>query len=65
LNPMIKVVNLVSVIIAPMVVQIEKLGPGEWAAAAVMVALLAWSILSSKSTAKVAAAPAKKKAARK
>jgi len=60
LNPMIKVVNLVSVIIAPVVVQIEKLGPGEWTAAAVLVALLAWSILSSKSTGSIGA---KKKAA--
>jgi len=63
LNPMIKVVNLVSVIIAPVVVQIENLGPGEWAAAAVMVALLGWSILSSKSTGSIGAKP-KKAAAR-
>ncbi|MEX1248476.1 MAG: sodium-translocating pyrophosphatase [Anaerolineales bacterium] len=53
LNPMIKVVNLVSVIIAPVVVQITNLGPGEIAAAVVLVALLAWSIRTSKRTAPV------------
>jgi len=48
LNPMIKVVNLVSVIIAPVVVQITKLGVVEWAAALVLVAILVWAIRSSK-----------------
>ena len=48
LNPMIKVVNLVSVIIAPVVVQITKLGVAEWAAALVLVAILAWAIRTSK-----------------
>jgi K(+)-stimulated pyrophosphate-energized sodium pump len=54
LNPMIKVVNLVSVIIAPVVVQITNLGPAEWAAAAVMVGLLVWAIITSKRTAPAA-----------
>ena len=48
LNPMIKVVNLVSVIIAPVVVQITSLGVIEIAVAAVLVGLLAWSIRTSK-----------------
>ena len=51
LNPMIKVVNLVSVIIAPIVVQITSLGVVEWTAAAIMVAILAWAIVTSKRTA--------------
>ncbi|MDA1330568.1 MAG: sodium-translocating pyrophosphatase [Chloroflexi bacterium] len=48
LNPMIKVVNLVSVIIAPVVVQITSLGFWELAAAAVLIALLVWAIRTSK-----------------
>ena len=51
LNPMIKVVNLVSVIIAPIVVQITSLGVVEWTAAAILVAILAWAIVTSKRTA--------------
>jgi K(+)-stimulated pyrophosphate-energized sodium pump len=51
LNPMIKVVNLVSVIIAPVVVQITSLGVTEIAVAAVLVGLLGWSIRTSKRTA--------------
>ena len=53
LNPMIKVVNLVSVIVAPIVVQLpQPLGTIEWIAAAVLAAILAWSIVASKRTAK-------------
>ena len=48
LNPMIKVVNLVSVIIAPVVVQITSLGFMEILAAIVMVAILWWAIRTSK-----------------
>ena len=48
LNPMIKVVNLVSVIIAPVVVQITSLGVTEIAVAVVLVGLLGWSIRTSK-----------------
>jgi len=48
LNPMIKVVNLVAVIIAPIIVQIEELGLVGWAVVAVLVAILVWSIYSSK-----------------
>lgn len=48
LNPMIKVVNLVSVIIAPVVVQITSLGFVEILAALAMVAILWWAIRASK-----------------
>ena len=48
LNPMIKVVNLVSVIIAPIVVQITHLGVAEWATAIVLMAILYWAIRTSK-----------------
>jgi K(+)-stimulated pyrophosphate-energized sodium pump len=48
LNPMIKVVNLVAVIIAPIIVQIEDLGIGGWIAVIVLAAGLGWSILTSK-----------------
>jgi len=48
LNPMIKVVNLVSVIIAPIIVQYENLGLGGWIIVSVLVAGLVWSIWRSK-----------------
>ncbi|HEY4688900.1 MAG TPA: sodium-translocating pyrophosphatase [Anaerolineae bacterium] len=48
LNPMIKVVNLVSVIIAPIVVQVTDLGIGGWATVAVLLLALVWAIRSSK-----------------
>jgi K(+)-stimulated pyrophosphate-energized sodium pump len=48
LNPMIKVVNLVSVIIAPIVVQYQDLGIGGWAVVVALVGLLVWSIWQSK-----------------
>jgi K(+)-stimulated pyrophosphate-energized sodium pump len=55
LNPMIKVVNLVSVIIAPIVVQYAKASGGTlvgvWVAAIVLVGVLAWAIMQSKKTA--------------
>jgi K(+)-stimulated pyrophosphate-energized sodium pump len=59
LNPMIKVVNLVSVIIAPVVVGVTNLGVTEIAVAAVLVGILAWAIRTSKRT-----APALKQARR-
>ncbi|HEY4666092.1 MAG TPA: sodium-translocating pyrophosphatase [Anaerolineales bacterium] len=52
LNPMIKVVNLVSVIIAPIVVQYEELGIAGWLTVAGLVALLVWAIGQSKRPAK-------------
>ncbi len=48
LNPMIKVVNLVSVIIAPIVVQYKSLGAVGWLAVLVLVGSLVWAIWQSK-----------------
>ncbi|MFH0863289.1 MAG: sodium-translocating pyrophosphatase [Candidatus Altiarchaeota archaeon] len=48
LNPMIKVVNLVSVIIAPIIVQYERSGVVYWAIVAVLLGILAWAIMASK-----------------
>jgi K(+)-stimulated pyrophosphate-energized sodium pump len=48
LNPMIKVVNLVSVIIAPIVVQYTDLGIGGWATILVLMAVLIWAVRQSK-----------------
>jgi K(+)-stimulated pyrophosphate-energized sodium pump len=70
LNPMIKVVNLVSVIVAPVVVQYAG-ATGTvlytvWGVAAVLVGVLAWAVLRSKApapsmTTEVASKKAKKK----
>jgi K(+)-stimulated pyrophosphate-energized sodium pump len=55
LNPMIKVVNLVSVIIAPVVVQYAKATGGTlvavWVAAVILVGVLVWAIRESKKAA--------------
>jgi K(+)-stimulated pyrophosphate-energized sodium pump len=51
LNPMIKVVNLVSVIIAPIVVQYTGGGWGVWLTVLIALALLAWAIRRSKAPA--------------
>ena len=48
LNPMIKVVNLVSVIIAPIVVRYTIGGIGGWLVILVLFGILAWSIYQSK-----------------
>ena len=48
LNPLIKVVNLVSVIIAPIVVRYQNLGVGGWVVVLALAALLVWSIVQSK-----------------
>jgi K(+)-stimulated pyrophosphate-energized sodium pump len=48
LNPMIKVANLVALIVAPIIVQVEDLGVVGWLVVAGLVATLAWSIMSSK-----------------
>ena len=52
LNPMIKVVNLVSVIVAPIVVQYAG-GTSLviWAVAAVLIGVLAWAVIRSKASA--------------
>ena len=55
LNPMIKVVNLVSVIIAPIVVQYSGAAGGAlivvWAVALALLGVLAWAIMRSKAPA--------------
>ncbi|MEK6256362.1 MAG: sodium-translocating pyrophosphatase [Chloroflexota bacterium] len=48
LNPMIKVVNLVSVIAAPVIVQQADLGAAEYAVLAVLLAALVWARRTSK-----------------
>lgn len=48
LNPMIKVVNLVSVIIAPIVVQYNHLGFKAWAVVSLICMVLIWAIWQSK-----------------
>ncbi len=48
LNPMIKVVNLISVIIAPIVVQYPTLGMVGWSIVVLLVAALIWSYRQSK-----------------
>jgi K(+)-stimulated pyrophosphate-energized sodium pump len=52
LNPMIKVVNLVSVIIAPIVVQYNQLGIVGWIVVAALSAAVVWAIWQSKRPAK-------------
>ena len=51
LNPMIKVVNLVSVIIAPIVVQYNKLGLGTWIVISLLLASIIWAVWQSKRSA--------------
>jgi len=52
LNPMIKVVNLVSVIIAPIVVQYaDTASLGVWAVAVALIGVLAWAVVRSKASA--------------
>jgi K(+)-stimulated pyrophosphate-energized sodium pump len=55
LNPMIKVVNLVSVIIAPIIVQYAGATGGQqvviWVVALVLLAVLGWAVLRSKAPA--------------
>ena len=48
LNPMIKVVNLVALIFAPIIVTYKTLGFGGWLAIVVLVAALVWAIRQSK-----------------
>ena len=48
LNPMIKVVNLVSLLAAPILVKYENLGVGGWIAVAVLAAAIVWGIMQSK-----------------
>ncbi|HVN54273.1 MAG TPA: sodium-translocating pyrophosphatase [Anaerolineaceae bacterium] len=48
LNPMIKVVNMVSLIAAPIIVRFRELGVGGWIVVAILIGILAWGILQSK-----------------
>jgi K(+)-stimulated pyrophosphate-energized sodium pump len=48
LNPMIKVVNLVSLIIAPILVKYQDLGIVGWLIAGALILVVGWSILQSK-----------------
>ena len=52
LNPMIKVVNLVSLLAAPVLVKYQDLGTVGWLVVAVLVAGMLWGIFQSKRTAK-------------
>ncbi len=52
LNPMIKVVNLVALIVAPVIVQYKSLGFAGWLVVLLLVAILYWSIRESKRIAK-------------
>ncbi len=51
LNPMIKMVNLVSVIMAPIVVTYRNLGFGGWLVVLALLAVLVWAIARSKAEA--------------
>jgi K(+)-stimulated pyrophosphate-energized sodium pump len=55
LNPMIKVVNLVALIIGPIVVQYEDLGAVGWLIIAALLGALYWAIRESKRPAKAVA----------
>lgn len=48
LNPMIKVVNLVSLIVAPIIVVYKDMGIGGWSVVIVLIVLLGWAIQRSK-----------------
>ena len=48
LNPMIKVVNLVSLIAAPIIVQYRELGVGGWIVVAILSAMFVWAFMQSK-----------------
>ena len=51
LNPMIKVVNLVALIIAPVVVTYKNLGFGGWVVVLALIGVLVWAIMRSKADA--------------
>jgi K(+)-stimulated pyrophosphate-energized sodium pump len=53
LNPMIKVVNLVSLIIAPVIVQYKELGVIGWLSVVALIGSLVWAIWKSKTPAPV------------
>jgi K(+)-stimulated pyrophosphate-energized sodium pump len=51
LNPLIKVVNLVALIVAPIVVTYKSLGFGGWVVVIALLGVLAWAIMRSKAEA--------------
>jgi len=51
LNPMIKVVNLVALIVAPVVVAYKNLGFGGWVIVLALIGVLVWAIMRSKADA--------------
>ena len=51
LNPMIKVVNLVALIVAPIVVTYKNLGFGGWVVVLILLGVLAWAVIRSKAEA--------------
>jgi len=53
LNPMIKVVNLVALIFAPIIVTYKTLGFGGWAAIILLIAALVWAIRQSKKSVEI------------
>jgi K(+)-stimulated pyrophosphate-energized sodium pump len=57
LNPMIKVVNLVSLIAAPLIVKSQHLGIGGWIVVILLAAGVIWGILTSKKSAPDFTAP--------
>ena len=48
LNPLIKVINLISLIIAPIIVTVKETTPLMWAVLAVLVGVMVWAIMRSK-----------------
>ena len=61
LNPMIKVVNLVSLIAAPVIVKYSSMSAGLVVVVLILVALIVWAIMKSKRVAKPAPAEAAEK----
>jgi len=51
LNPMIKVVNLVALIVAPIVVNYKDMGIGGWVVVLALLGVLAWAVARSKADA--------------
>jgi K(+)-stimulated pyrophosphate-energized sodium pump len=48
LNPMIKVVNLVSLLAAPIIVKYQQMGIGGWVVAGLILAGIVWALSVSK-----------------
>jgi K(+)-stimulated pyrophosphate-energized sodium pump len=48
LNPMIKVVNMVSLLAAPVIVKYQNLGVGGWVVVGLLMAGFVWALMQSK-----------------